>query len=92
MSRSHVEMSQKVKISHQPHFSGKTHKISEFNDLCGLLLGPWASHLATVFSVLAVLGAAIVYWVLLSNFLYSTVSFIYTSIEHKNETKQVCCY
>ena len=55
-------------------------------------MGPWASHLATVFSVLAVLGAAIVYWVLLSNFLYSTVSFIYTSIEHKNETKQVCCY
>ena len=55
-------------------------------------MGPWASHLATVFSVLAVLGAAIVYWVLLSNFLYSTVSFIYTSIEHKNETKQVWCY
>jgi len=70
----------------------KTHKISEFNDLCGLLLGPWASHLATVFSVLAVLGAAIVYWVLLSNFLYSTVSFIYTSIEHKNETKQTGVY
>ena len=55
----------------------KTSRISEFNDLCGLLLGPWASHLATVFSVLAILGAAIVYWVLLSNFLFSTVSFIH---------------
>ena len=55
----------------------KTAKISEFNDLCGLLLGRWASNLATIFSVLAIVGAAIVYWVLLSNFLYSTVDFIH---------------
>jgi len=55
----------------------KTTKISEFNDLCGLLLGRWASSLATIFSVLALIGAAIVYWMLLTNFLFSTVSFIY---------------
>ena len=56
---------------------GKETKISEFNDLCCVLLGKWASHLATVFSVLAIVGAAIVYWVLLSNFLFSTVNFIH---------------
>lgn len=55
----------------------KTSRISEFNDLCGLLLGPWAQYTATIFSILAIVGAAIVYWVLLSNFLYSTVSFIH---------------
>ena len=55
----------------------KTNRISEFNDLCGLLLGPWAQYTATIFSILAIVGAAIVYWVLLSNFLFSTVSFIH---------------
>ena len=52
-------------------------KISEFGDLCGILLGRWAEYVATAFSVLAILGAAIVYWVLMSNFLYSTVSFVH---------------
>ena len=52
-------------------------KISEFGDLCGLLLGRWAEYVATAFSVLAILGAAVVCWVLMSNFLYSTVSFIH---------------
>ena len=52
-------------------------KISEFGDLCGLLLGKWAEYIATLFSVLAILGAAIVYWVLMSNFLFSTVSFVH---------------
>ena len=55
----------------------RTNNISEFNELCGLLLGPWARLTATIFSILAIVGAAIVYWVLLSNFLFSTVSFIH---------------
>ena len=58
-------------------FLGRTMKISEFGDLCGLLLGKWAEYIATLFSVLAILGAAIVYWVLMSNFLFSTVSFVH---------------
>lgn len=52
-------------------------QVSEFADLAGQLLGPWAEYTATAFSVLAILGAAVVYWVLMSNFLYSTVSFIH---------------
>ncbi|XP_023336957.1 sodium-coupled neutral amino acid transporter 9 [Eurytemora carolleeae] len=55
----------------------RTVKISEFSDLCGLMLGKWAEILATIFSVLAVLGAAIVYWVLMSNFLFNTVEYIH---------------
>ncbi len=38
-------------------------------------LGRWAEFICTIFSVLAILGAAIVYWVLMSNFLYSTVQY-----------------
>jgi len=55
----------------------RTTKISEFSDLCGLILGKWAEVLATLFSVAAILGAAIVYWVLMSNFLYNTVEYVH---------------
>jgi len=58
----------------------RTMKISEFGDLCGILLGRWAEITATAFSVLAILGAAIVYWVLMSNFLFSTVVFVHDSV------------
>lgn len=64
----------------------RTMKISEFGDLCGILLGRWAEYVATAFSVLAILGAAIVYWVLMSNFLYSTVSFVHDHVVGSNST------
>jgi len=64
----------------------RTMKISEFGDLCGILLGRWAEYVATIFSVLAILGAAVVYWVLMSNFLYSTVSFIHDNVVGYNIT------
>ena len=32
------------------------------------------------------------YWVLLSNFLFSTVSFIHSNVEHNNETHQEGVY
>ena len=38
------------------------------------------------------LGAAIVYWVLLSNFLYSTVDYIYESSGHSNQTHPTGVY
>ncbi|XP_022823319.1 sodium-coupled neutral amino acid transporter 9 homolog isoform X1 [Spodoptera litura] len=43
--------------------------------LCRELLGPWAEVVAHVFSVLVLLGANIVYWILISNFLYFTVNY-----------------
>ncbi|GFX24443.1 sodium-coupled neutral amino acid transporter 9 homolog [Trichonephila clavipes] len=42
----------------------------EFPDLCRHLLGPWAERGATFFSLIPLLGGAVVYWVLMSNFLY----------------------
>lgn len=66
----------------------RTMKISEFGDLCGILLGRWAEYVATLFSVLAILGAAIVYWVLMSNFLYSTVSFVHDNVVGYNSTHE----
>jgi len=62
----------------------RTMQISEFGDLCGIFLGRWAEVLATKFSVMAILGAAIVYWVLMSNFLYSTVVFVHDNVNGKH--------
>lgn len=42
----------------------------EFPDLCRHLLGPWAEWIAAFFSLIPLLGGAVVYWVLMSNFLY----------------------
>ncbi|XP_015922770.1 sodium-coupled neutral amino acid transporter 9 homolog [Parasteatoda tepidariorum] len=42
----------------------------EFPDFCRYLLGPWAERIATFFSLIPLLGGAVVYWVLMSNFLY----------------------
>ena len=43
--------------------------------LCGILLGPFWERICSVFSLLAVLGAAIVYAVLMSTFEYQDVSY-----------------
>jgi len=42
-----------------------------------MLLGQWAGYLAKMFSVLVLLGAVIVYWILMSNFLYHSVDYVY---------------
>ncbi|CAG4994694.1 unnamed protein product [Parnassius apollo] len=44
--------------------------------LCRTLLGPWAEAVAHVFSMLVLLGANIVYWLLIANFLYHTVNYV----------------
>ncbi|GBN24553.1 Sodium-coupled neutral amino acid transporter 9 [Araneus ventricosus] len=51
----------------------------EFPDLCRLLLGPWAERIATFFSLIPLLGGAIVYWVLMSNFMYFIGVYTYES-------------
>jgi sodium-coupled neutral amino acid transporter 9 len=42
-----------------------------------MLLGQWAGYIAKLFSVLVLLGAVIVYWILMSNFLYHSVDYVY---------------
>ncbi|RZF40857.1 hypothetical protein LSTR_LSTR003367 [Laodelphax striatellus] len=41
------------------------------------LIGPWAEIIAKSFSVLVLAGAAFIYWILLSNFFYHNVYFVF---------------
>lgn len=50
---------------------------SEVTELSRALLGPWAQYIAKTFSISVMLGANIAYWVLMSNFLYYSVNFLY---------------
>ncbi|CAK9824403.1 Sodium-coupled neutral amino acid transporter 9 homolog [Anthophora retusa] len=52
----------------------------EVIQLCQIYLNKWAKYIAKTFSITVLLGATIAYWVLMSNFLYNSVNFIYDSI------------
>lgn len=52
----------------------------EVLDLCRIYLGKWAEHIARIFSIAVLLGATIAYWILMANFLYNSVNFIYDNI------------
>ncbi|KAK9751239.1 ATP-NAD kinase N-terminal domain [Popillia japonica] len=62
-------------------------------ELCKILLGRWAEILAKIFSLIVLIGANIVYWILMSNFLYNSVDFIYGYIIAPDEidNKTVLC-
>ncbi|XP_076065824.1 neutral amino acid transporter 9-like [Oratosquilla oratoria] len=70
---------------------------TEFGPLCRTLfpgiIGKVAEGLAVIFSVLTLVGALIVYWVLMSNFLYNTGEIIYQSIygQADNHTEELLC-
>lgn len=53
----------------------------DFSDVCRQYLGRWGEYGSVFFSLSALLGAMIVYWVLMSNFIYNTVTFIYGKFE-----------
>ncbi|CAH1392180.1 unnamed protein product [Nezara viridula] len=57
----------------ESHLGSPTWEISE---LTRALLGPVAEVIAKIFSFVVLLGANIVYWILMSNFLYFTINFI----------------
>ncbi|XP_017779227.1 PREDICTED: sodium-coupled neutral amino acid transporter 9 homolog isoform X1 [Nicrophorus vespilloides] len=65
---------------------------NDVSDICRSLIGPWAAIVAKIFSLIVLIGACIVYWILMSNFLYNSVHFIYGYIDHldviivKNDT------
>jgi len=58
-----------------PGLKGSEH--IDFSDVCRHYLGHWAEILSIIFSLIALLGGAVVYWVLMSNFLFHSVTFIY---------------
>ncbi|XP_031330610.1 sodium-coupled neutral amino acid transporter 9 homolog [Photinus pyralis] len=50
---------------------------NEVSDLARILLGKWAEFIARIFSLIVLIGSNIVYWVLMSNFLYHSVRVLY---------------
>ncbi|KYM93691.1 PREDICTED: sodium-coupled neutral amino acid transporter 9-like [Cyphomyrmex costatus] len=64
-------------VAHAYHGGGSD---IEVLDLCRIYLGKWAEHIARIFSIAVLLGATIAYWILMANFLYNSVNFIYDSI------------
>uniref|UniRef100_A0A1B6KXM9 Amino acid transporter transmembrane domain-containing protein n=1 Tax=Graphocephala atropunctata TaxID=36148 RepID=A0A1B6KXM9_9HEMI len=51
----------------------------EISELARHMLGPRVEFLSKLFSYIVLLGALIVYWILMSNFLYFIVDYIYTA-------------
>ncbi|KAL0870904.1 hypothetical protein ABMA27_004739 [Loxostege sticticalis] len=54
--------------------------------LCRTLLGRWAELVAHTFSLLVLLGANVVYWILITNFLYFTVNY-FADLNSSNQTE-----
>ena len=57
--------------------SGGSDESPEFSDICRYYFGRVGEYVSVAFSLIALLGAAVVYWVLMSNFLYHSVKFMY---------------
>ena len=55
-------------------------KSIEVIQLSRIYLNKWAEYVAKIFSITVLFGAIIAYWILMSNFLYNSVNFIYDSI------------
>ncbi|KAK4878231.1 hypothetical protein RN001_010737 [Aquatica leii] len=55
------------------------------SDLARILLGKWAEVIARIFSLIVLIGSLIVYWVLMSNFLYHSVRFMYGYVMSLND-------
>ncbi|XP_048359041.1 sodium-coupled neutral amino acid transporter 9 [Sphaerodactylus townsendi] len=58
----------------------------EFPDVCQYYFGSFGQWSSLLFSLVSLIGAMVVYWVLMSNFLFNTGNFIYNYIHHVNVT------
>ncbi|XP_074545776.1 neutral amino acid transporter 9 isoform X1 [Halichoeres trimaculatus] len=56
----------------------------EFPDVCRYYFGKFGQWSSLVFSMVSLIGAMVVYWVLMSNFLFNTGQFIYNYAHHVN--------
>ncbi|XP_029908406.1 neutral amino acid transporter 9 [Myripristis murdjan] len=56
----------------------------EFPDVCKYYFGKFGQWSSLVFSLVSLIGAMVVYWVLMSNFLYNTGRFIYNYAHNIN--------
>ncbi|PIC34182.1 hypothetical protein B9Z55_013913 [Caenorhabditis nigoni] len=60
--------------------------LAEFSDVCKSLFGRVGEYCAVVFSVCVLIGGVIVYWVLMSNFLYYTGAVVYEAMQPNSTT------
>ncbi|EYC39961.1 hypothetical protein Y032_0635g922 [Ancylostoma ceylanicum] len=58
----------------------------EFSDVCRYFLGKGGEYLAVGFSVIVLLGGIMVYWVLMSNFLFYTGTVVYEALQPNSST------
>uniref|UniRef100_A0A665TF23 Neutral amino acid transporter 9 n=1 Tax=Echeneis naucrates TaxID=173247 RepID=A0A665TF23_ECHNA len=56
----------------------------EFPDVCRYYFGKFGQWSSLIFSMVSLIGAMVVYWVLMSNFLYNTGQFIYNYAHNVN--------
>lgn len=61
----------------------------EFPDVCKYYFGSFGQWSSLLFSMVSLVGATIVYWVLMSNFLFNTGKFIYNYVHDVNVTDVV---
>lgn len=50
----------------------------EFPDVCRYYFGQFGQWSSLVFSMVSLVGAMVIYWVLMSNFLYNAGQFVYS--------------
>ncbi|XP_077981718.1 neutral amino acid transporter 9-like [Glandiceps talaboti] len=68
----------------------KDNKVWEFSDVCSYYFGKWGLYISAVFSLSALLGATLAYWVLMSNFLFHTGKYVYAiHIQNTTDTDAV---
>ncbi|ESP05169.1 hypothetical protein LOTGIDRAFT_227847 [Lottia gigantea] len=74
--------------------------VLEFSDVCKFYFGKVGEITALVCSLMSLIGGMIVYWILMSNFIYHVVSFIYyhadgsfnsSTIENKSAYSDAMC-
>lgn len=65
----------------QKHFGGSSVGNADFTDICEYLLGRFGALASIFFSLCTLLGAAIVCWILCTNFLYYIVYYLHDAIE-----------
>ncbi|XP_062870210.1 neutral amino acid transporter 9 [Trichomycterus rosablanca] len=56
----------------------------EFPDVCKYYFGRFGQWSSLLFSLVSLIGAMVVYWVLMSNFLFNTGKFIYNYVHNVN--------
>nr|XP_044994913.1 sodium-coupled neutral amino acid transporter 9 isoform X2 [Jaculus jaculus] len=61
----------------------------EYPDVCRHYFGAFGQWSSLVFSLVSLIGAMIVYWVLMSNFLFNTGKFIFNFIHQINDTDTI---